>query len=85
MKFAHWLIAVFVCAAVFFGCSKITRENFDKIKMGMGYDEVVDIIGEPDTCDAALGAKKCVWGNDTQNITISFMGEKVILPAMKGL
>lgn len=85
MKFLRLLILVFFCTAVFLGCSKMTRENFDKIKMGMSYEEVVGIIGEPDTCDGALGAKKCVWGNKTKNITISFMGEKVILPVMKGL
>ena len=85
MKFTNFLILVIFCSIVFLGCSKINRENFDKIKMGMGYEDVVGIIGEPDTCDGALGAKKCVWGNETKNITISFIGEKVILPAMKGL
>lgn len=85
MKFKNVLIFVFLCAVIFLGCSKITRENFDKIGIGMGYEEVVGIIGEPDSCDGALVAKKCVWGNETKNITISFMGEKVILPVMKGL
>nr|WP_320190512.1 DUF3862 domain-containing protein [uncultured Desulfobacter sp.] len=85
MKFVNLLILVFLCAVIFLGCSKITRENFAKIKMGMDYENVVGIIGEPDTCDGVLGVKKCVWGNETKNITISFMGEKVILPAMKGL
>ena len=85
MKFTNFLILVIFCSIVFLGCSKINRENFDKIKMAMGYEDVVGIIGEPDTCDGALGAKKCVWGNETKNITISFMAEKVIFPAMKGL
>ncbi|WP_320043385.1 DUF3862 domain-containing protein [uncultured Desulfobacter sp.] len=85
MKFKKLVVLVFLCAVVFPGCSKVTRENFDKINMGMGYKDVVEIIGEPDSCDGALGAKKCVWGNETKNITISFIGEKVILPAMKGL
>ena len=85
MKFVNLLILVFLCAVIFLGCSKVTLENFEQIKMGMGYEDVVEIIGEPDTCDGALGAKKCVWGNETKNITISFMGEKVIIPAMRGL
>ena len=85
MKFVNLLILVFWCTVAFMGCSNISRENYDKIKMGMDYEEVVEIIGEPDTCDGALGAKKCVWGNETKNITISFISEKVILPAMKGL
>jgi len=85
MRFVCWLITGILCAALFFGCSKVTRDNFDKIKMGMDYVAVVDIIGEPDSCDGALGAKQCVWGNETKNITIGFMGEKVILPSMTGL
>nr|WP_321401761.1 DUF3862 domain-containing protein [uncultured Desulfobacter sp.] len=85
MKFVKLLILVLFCTVVLLGCSKLTRENFDKVEMGMDYKKVVEIIGEPDTCDGALGAKKCVWGNETKNITISFMGEKVIFPVMKGL
>ncbi|MCG8549422.1 MAG: DUF3862 domain-containing protein [Desulfobacterales bacterium] len=85
MTFKNLLVIVLLCAVIFLGCSKITRENFDKIKMGMGYEEVVGIIGEPDACDGALGAKKCIWGDETKNITVSFMGERVIFPAMKGL
>jgi hypothetical protein len=85
MEFIKLLIILLFCTLAFLGCSKITRENFDKVEMGMDYKKVIEIIGEPDTCDGALGAKKCVWGNETKNITISFMGEKVILPVMKGL
>lgn len=69
----------------FFGCSKVNRENYDKIKAGMGYEQVVSIIGEPDKCDAALGIKSCVWGNKDRNIKVTFMGNKVFVPSMKGL
>jgi len=46
------------------GCSKLTLENYNKIAMGMPYDEVVRLIGPPDRCDdvmacaAASGATK---------------------------
>jgi hypothetical protein len=69
----------------FFGCSKVNRENYDKIKAGMNYQQVISIIGEPDKCDAALGVKTCVWGNETKHIAITFMGDKVFVPSMKGL
>ena len=51
----------------------------------MKYEQVIEIIGTPDECDSALGAKKCVWGNEEKNITITFMGDAVILPSMTGL
>ena len=67
------------------GCSKINQENYDKIKIGMDYQEVIEIIGNPERCDAVLGAKNCIWGNEKKNITIKFVANKVALPAMKGL
>jgi hypothetical protein len=51
----------------------------------MDYQEVVSIIGEPDTCDSVLGAKSCIWGNENKNITIKFVANKVVVPSMKGL
>jgi len=68
-----------------FGCSKLNRENYEKIKVGMDYQEVVLIIGEPDKCDSVLGAKNCIWGNENKNITIKFIVDKVAVPSMKGL
>jgi hypothetical protein len=67
------------------GCSKINQENYDKIKIGMDYQQVIEIIGNPDRCDAVLGAKSCIWGNEKKNITINFVADKVALPTMKGL
>lgn len=85
MKLMKKLVLVLCCAALIAGCSKLTRENYEKIQMGMMFDQVVELIGEPDACEAALGAKKCVWGDEKKNITVTFMGDKVIMPAYKGL
>ncbi len=67
------------------GCSKLNQENYDKIKIGMDYQQVIEIIGNPDKCDAALGAKSCIWGGEKKNITIKFVADKVALPTMKGI
>lgn len=86
MKAMIKLIAlVLLVSLVLFGCSKVNRENYDKIKVGMEYSQVINLIGDPDKCDAALGMKNCVWGNGTKNITISFVAEKVVMPTMTGL
>ncbi len=74
-----------LCSALAFGCSKVTRENYDKIEMGMEYTQVVSLIGEPDSCDAAFGTKSCIWGNDAKNISVKFAGDVVVLPSMTGL
>lgn len=78
-------LLILVAGLSIFGCSKLTQENYEKITMGMTLDEVTAIIGEPDSCDGAMGAKKCIWGDAKKNITISFMGDKVVMPAMTGL
>ena len=61
------------------------QENYDKIKVGMDYQQVIEIIGQPDKCDTALGTKNCIWGNEEKNITVKFVADKVALPTTKGL
>jgi hypothetical protein len=84
-QIAKLVVLILVIGMLFLGCSKLNQENYDKIKMGMEYDQVLDIIGNPDVCDETLGTKKCIWGNKGKHITITFMGDKVVLPSMKGL
>ncbi|HEY6837898.1 MAG TPA: DUF3862 domain-containing protein [Geobacteraceae bacterium] len=67
------------------GCSKLTKKNYDKLKMGMAYDEVVAILGKPDNCSGALVAKNCVWGDEHKNITVNFIGDRVILYLSKNI
>lgn len=51
------------------GCSsKLTTANYDKLKMGMTYEEVVAILGKADECDGAMGLKTCRWGDDKRQI-----------------
>lgn len=41
-------ILLIVLATLLIGCSKLNKENYDKLKVGMGYEEVVAILGKPD-------------------------------------
>jgi hypothetical protein len=66
-------------------CSKLTPENYSKIKMSMPYDDVVTILGKPDQCDGAMGIKDCVWGGEKKNINVKFLNENVIFFSGKGL
>lgn len=79
------LVTGLLISITLLGCSKLNRENYDKIKVGMDYKEVISIIGEPDKCDSALVAKNCIWGDESKNITIKFISDKAVLPTMKGL
>lgn len=73
------------CLALTIGCSKVTTENYDKIKMGMQYDEVIAFLGQADQCDGAMGIKNCTWGNEDRHIMVNFAGDRVILFSAKKL
>ena len=38
------------------GCSKINRENYDKVQPGMSIQQVKDILGSPDERNPAASA-----------------------------
>ena len=67
------------------GCSKTTKENYDRLEIGMEYSEVITILGKPDNCSDTMGAKSCIWGNEAKNITINFLAEKSIIFSSVGI
>jgi hypothetical protein len=85
-KIVKWVLLItFFGTILFFGCSKINKENYEKLKIGMDYSQVTDILGKEDTSHSVLKTKKCVWGDDDKNIQIAFIGEKVVFFESKGL
>ncbi len=44
------------------GCSKLNRENYDQLKMGMSYAEASTILGKAERCDDALGTTSLPLG-----------------------
>ena len=81
------IIALIAATIVFLltGCSKLTQENYDKISMGMNFDEVISILGEADACSGTVGVESCTWGGENTHIKINFVGKKVVLYSAKGL
>lgn len=85
MKTHLRLVVVMTFLTLLPGCSKLTMENYKKLKMGLGYGDVVGILGKPDSCSEAMFAKNCVWGNEQKNITVNFMGDKVLIFSSKNI
>jgi len=79
------ILGVFMLSLLLSGCSNVTQANYDKIKMGMTYQEVVDILGTPDEMTDVMGAKNCVWGKEPKVIDVKFVGDKVVFHSAKGL
>lgn len=85
MKVLIRLLAALTVLTVLGGCSKLTVENYRKIKTGQSYDDVVSILGKPDSCSEALFVRSCVWGTKETNISVNFMADKVIISTSKNI
>lgn len=84
MKSIKWLSLLLVL--FLWGCnSKLTLDNYNKISMGMSYDEVTTLIGKPEKCDDVLGMRSCNWGDDKASVSVSFAGDKVLLFSAQNL
>ena len=73
------IVALLATLLLTVGCSKLTKENYDKLKMGMEYSEVVALLGEPDSGTESMGFKSCIWGDESKNITVQFVADKIMV------
>ena len=83
--FANILIIWLITTIIFLGCGKINQENYDKLKVGMDYDEVLKIIGKPDNCKSVLNMKNCIWEESSKSITIKVFANKVVFLSGHGI
>lgn len=79
-RLARLLLLVLLAA-----CSKLTLENYDKIKSGMTYAEVKTLLGAPENCNDVIGVKTCRWGDEKRSVSVSFIGDKVFLFSAENL
>lgn len=78
--------ALFVAVLLVSACSsKVSLENYNKLRAGQSFDEVKALLGDPSRCDEALGVRVCFWGDEEKGINVNFAAGKVILHAAKNL
>ena len=70
---------------VFMGCSKLSKENYDKIQVGMSYAQVTDIFGKATNCDSFAGMSDCTWGDDKHYIKVKLVADKVMFMHSQGV
>lgn len=68
------LLAMLVAA-----CSRVTIDNYDKLEVGMHYDEVKQILGPPTKCSDVLVMRTCTWGDDRRYVSVSFVSDQVVV------
>jgi len=75
------LFIVLIMSLALLACSKVTQENFNKIKTNMTMKEVISILGEPTSSDsvniAGISGTSAIWKEKEAEIDIQFLNDKV--------
>ena len=83
------LSTILIALAFLAGClgepHRVTLENYNKLKMGMTYEAVIEIMGEPDDASTQLGARQYTWGGGEKQIHAKFLFNRVVYYSSKGL
>ncbi|MBP8276392.1 MAG: hypothetical protein KAX55_05830 [Propionivibrio sp.] len=81
-RYAILVVAGLVLAA----CgSKVSLENYGKLRTGQSYEDVTQILGDLARCDEILGIRTCVWGDEQRGINVNFVAGQVMLLSAKNL
>ncbi len=83
MRFRRFIILLLVLLLA--GCSKLTMKNYNRLKIGMSYDDVIGIIGSPDKCSEVMGMRNCEWGDEKKSVNVTFAGDKALIFTCNGL
>lgn len=78
-------ITVLAACALLAACSKVSQENYAKLKAGMAKTEVENLLGSPTECSGAIGLTSCTWGDEKAFISVQFAGDKVLMFSGRGL
>jgi len=73
------LLALVMLGIVASACSKVTVENYDRLKIGMRFEEVKQLLGPPTRCNDLLTVRSCTWGDETRYIQVSFVADQVVV------
>ena len=85
LRLRFWAAAGLVMVLVFAtGCNKVTKENFNKVQIGMTRQQVIDILGKPtgeswtDGPNGTIPSRQSGWGSGDKHIVVNFVNEKVV-------
>lgn len=77
---SKWLFVISFCTFLF-ACSRVTQENFDKVKPNMSMKEVIAILGEPTRSEsvnvAGVSGTSAIWKQGNAEIDIQFLNDRV--------
>ncbi|MFH1985090.1 MAG: DUF3862 domain-containing protein [Pseudomonadota bacterium] len=65
--------------------STVTKENYDKLEMGMTFDAVTEILGSTPHHSSRFGIQEYTWADGDRHIHAKFAGGRAIYYSCKGL
>lgn len=78
-------IMIILALLIFTGCSKLNKANYEKIQVGMSYEQVTEILGKATNCDSLAGISDCTWGDEKQYIKVKLVADKVMFMHSQGV
>lgn len=85
MGLKGFLLGSIIAAGIITGCGKLTASHYNQIKAGMDYNEINTTLGAPDICTNKSKIKQCRWGNENENIKVTFINNKATSIAQNNL
>jgi len=79
-KYVVLTLLVLLCCFSLASCSSppaATQENYDKISVGMKYDEVIALMGEPDVKQSPMNIAVCQWQDSKTVFVVIFQDQAV--------
>ena len=73
------ITTVLLLVSLLSACTRLTADNYAKLRLGMSYEQTTSLLGSPAKCSDALGAKSCIWGDESRNIKVNFIADKIVL------
>ena len=64
---------------------RVTKENYDKLKLGMSYEEVSEILGLPADTSTRFGLKQYTWVEEDRHIHAKFLADNAVYYSSRNL
>lgn len=77
--------SVMLLTACFKPESTVTRENYDRLGLGMTYEAVKEILGAPGDDGAQFGVRHFTWIDGGRHIHAKFISNRAIYYSSRGL
>lgn len=89
LNFLIKYLLVLGAAVLLLGCSKLSQENFNKVKSNMTFKEVIVLLGNPTSVEnitiSGLSGTSAVWKDKHIEVDIQFLNDRMIVKSFNNI